>query len=236
MGFLFRYKYHLLAALILLAVLLVSRKTKVLQMTEEADDLPRIETESQVEQAFELMAYRQQNGGDLRNFILKKVKKALPKNYRTQAFEVARSIIVEANHHGLDPLFLMAVISTESSFNPKARGRHGEVGLMQLLPATARWIAPHAGVSADGVNLENPLVNIRIGATYFAQLRKRFNNNGVQYVSAYNMGAKNVKRLLASNKAPKIYSERVITNYKKIYLSVAAQSPSTSGREVASLD
>ena len=227
MSTIFRYKYHLIAIMILMAVLFAGVKTKVTRVTKEAKDLPAVGTQGQLEHALELFPI-QESGSilflnadmDLRHYILSRVQRALPKAQKHRAFEIAHSVITQADHHGMDPLFLLAVIATESSFNLKARGRHGEIGLMQLLPETAKWLAPQAGLDATKLNLEDPSINIRLGATYFAQLRKRFNHHGTRYVSAYNMGAKNVRRLVRANREPNTYSAKVLGNYKKIYANL----------------
>ncbi len=239
MNLLKRYKYHWLAALLLIALLAAGVKTRMPKVTDSPKDLPRVQGQGQLEHALELFPRRLQTQllsmdakGDLRPFILNTVRKSLPEAYRHRAFEVARSIISEANHHGMDPLFLMAVITTESTFNPKARGSHGEIGLMQILPKTAQWLAAQAGVKSEQIDLEDPAVNIRIGATYFAQLRKSFMGHGTRYVSAYNMGSKNVRRLLKSNKEPKIYSSRVIGNYTAFYARI--DKTTQSSRSIAS--
>ncbi len=246
MNLLLRYKYHLLAITILLAAMLAGAKTKVTFVTEEATDLPRIETKGQLGQALELLTPQQaaelhtmEIKGDVREFILNTVRASLPEEYRRRAFEVARSLIIEANHHEMDPLFLMAVAAHESKFKPKARGLHGEIGLLQILPSTAAEIAPHAGVSKELLNLEDPCVNIRIGATYFAQLRKRFNSHGTRYVSAYNMGTGNVRKLLAQKIEPKIYSNKVMSHYTSYYTSIevaAHTSLVATSRSIASVE
>ena len=246
MNLLIRYKYHLLAMTILLAAMLAGAKTKVVQVTEEATDLPLIETKGQISQALELLTppqaaalHAMEVKGDARKFILKTVRASLPAEYRGRAFEVARSLIIESNHHGMDPLFLMAVAAHESKFKPKARGAHGEIGLLQILPSTAAEIAPQAGISKELLNLEDPCVNIRIGATYFAKLRKRFNSHGTRYVSAYNMGAKNVRKLLAKKIEPKIYSNKVMAHYASFYTSFEIASRGTvvaTSRSIASVE
>lgn len=240
MNILLRYRYHIAALTILMAFIFASAKTKVTEITDDAKDLPKIETEGQLEHAIELLPANQtgrvlamEEKTDIRQFIFKKVQQSLPKAYRHRAYEVSRSIIVEANHHGMDPLFLMAVITTESHFNPKVRGSHGEIGLMQILPSTAAWLAPQAGIDSAKIDLEDPSTNIRIGATYFAQLRKRFNNHGTRYVSAYNMGVANVRRLVASNVEPKEYSSKVLGNYRAFY-SVIDKAPAAT-RQIASV-
>jgi len=210
-----------------MAVLLAGVKTKVTHVTEDATDLPPVGTQGQLEHALELFPI-QESGSilsisantDLRSYILNRVKRALPKAQKHRAFEIAHSVITEANHHGMDPFFLLAVIATESSFNLKARGRQGEIGLMQLLPDTVSWLAPQAGFGSTKIDLEDPSVNIRLGATYFAQLRRRFDHHGTRYVSAYNMGVTNVRRLVRANREPNTYSAKVLGNYKKVYASL----------------
>src|SRR5262249_57587310 len=55
----------------------------------------------------------------------------------------------QAQRAGLDPYFVAAVIREESSYDPLARSWVGAVGLMQLMPDTARLVAPHAGLRYD---------------------------------------------------------------------------------------
>lgn len=104
---------------------------------------------------------------------------------------------------------------------------------MQILPQTAKWIAPQAGVDTDFINLENPSLNIRLGATYIAQLRKSFSNNGTRYVSAYNMGSANVRRLVKNKIEPYIYSGKVLDNYQGFYSRLER---SRSARNIASVE
>jgi soluble lytic murein transglycosylase len=237
--------------LVLLGLLALGARIKP-SPAPAAGDLPRIETDSQLGHSLELLSRggrssdysRFLNGAtgiDLRPFLLETVEQSLPLQYRHHAFEIAHAVIAEANHHKMDPFFLLAVIKTESHFNLVAHGSHGEIGLMQILPRTAAWLAPQAGLSSDHLNLEDPSVNIRIGATYFAHLRKMFEGRALRYVGAYNMGATNVRRLLASNTEPRIYAGRVLGNYRKFYKQLTtsyapavmlAQQPV---REVASL-
>lgn len=240
------YTTHLMAALLLLGLFLMSARTKVTAASSiTAYDLPRIETAAQAEHQIELFrkagwAYLldEEQSLDQRAFILSTIENNLPKAMKSKAFEIARAVITEANHHNMDPLFLLAVIKTESRFNIKARGRHGEIGLMQILPKTAAWIAPQAGVGAN-FNLEDPSTNIRIGATYFAQLRKSFGGKAPRYVGAYNMGPANVYKLAAQNIEPKEYPSRVLGFYKGFYKSfskaaITALAKNDHGRSIAS--
>ena len=88
-------------------------------------------------------------------------------------------------------------------------------------------------MDSENINLEDPSLNIRLGATYFAQLRKSFKNNGSRYVAAYNMGSTNVRRLVKNNIEPYIYSGKVLANYKGIYTKI---DKAQTAREIASAE
>ena len=150
-----------------------------------------------------------------KRFIFETVSASLPTAYAEQSFEITKTLIEESNRYDLDPVFLLAVIKTESHFNPRARGRHGEIGLMQILPLTAEWIARR--LNMRDVDLRNPVINIRVGAAHLAQLRQHFDHVGNRYISAYNMGTRAVHRLLRYDIEPGEYSGRVISNYRGFY-------------------
>lgn len=91
-----------------------------------------------------------------------------------------------ARHHGLEPALLMAVISVESRYNPKAVSPKGAKGLMQLMPATARRF----GVE-DAFDIRQ---NLHGGARYLRDLMQRFDNNLELVLAAYNAGEQSVIR------------------------------------------
>lgn len=238
---LIRYKYHLIAVVVLLGLLSMGVKVRVAKPSETAKDLPRIEVKTSLNHADELLPKRLRvaldavsNREDLRGFILDSITQSLPASQKAKAFEVARAVITEANHHHMDPLFLLAVIETESGFNITARGQHGEIGLMQVMPKTANWLARRTKLPAN-FDLNDPSVNIRLGAAYFASLRKKFNGVGRRYVAAYNMGTVNVNRLLAIRTEPKIYPDKVMGNYRKLYGALASTATADLSRHVASM-
>lgn len=101
-----------------------------------------------------------------------------------------------AQRVGLDPFFVAAVIREESSYDPRARSWVGAVGLMQLMPETARVVAAEAGVSfTEPAGLWEPPVNIALGAHYLARLRARF-QEPLLAVAGYNAGPHRVQRWL----------------------------------------
>jgi soluble lytic murein transglycosylase-like protein len=83
-----------------------------------------------------------------------------------------------ANLHHVEAAIVRAIMATESAFNPNARSPVGAIGLMQLMPATAREL---------GVNPLNPEENIEGGVRYFSQLLRIFGGLELALV-AYNGG------------------------------------------------
>lgn len=164
-----------------------------------------------------------ENSNSLGMAIFNEVFKNLPKAYKKEAINLSLAVLHESEKYEFDPVFVLAIVKTESSFNPKARGRHGEIGLMQIKPKTAEWIANKYGIPWRGAkSLENPKVNIRIGIAYMNYLRGRFDGHANKYLSAYNMGAARVSSMYASEKKPKEYSQRVMKNYRDTYRRLAA--------------
>jgi soluble lytic murein transglycosylase len=88
-----------------------------------------------------------------------------------------------------DPLWVMAIIKVESGFLPHARSTRGAVGLMQLLPTTAREIAPEVGVQIQSDDdLKDPDINLHLGVYYLTKLQQMFPDDEVAVLAAYNAG------------------------------------------------
>lgn len=108
------------------------------------------------------------------------------------------AILEHSARNGLEPALVAAVIQAESGFVPDSRSSQGAVGLMQLLPATARFVAEGPRrPSAAPVRLENPEVNIAYGTRYLRYLIDRHGTLPLA-LAAYNGGEANVDRWVAA--------------------------------------
>lgn len=106
--------------------------------------------------------------------------------------EYEDAIRAEAARYDLDPALVAAVIQTESGFVPDSRSSAGAVGLMQLLPETARFVATQPDrPSPSPENLEDPAVNVAYGARYLRYLIDRYGTVPLA-LAAYNGGETNL--------------------------------------------
>jgi soluble lytic murein transglycosylase len=97
-----------------------------------------------------------------------------------------------ARNYRLDPALLAGVIYQESKFNAHVRSSSGAIGLMQLLPDTAKGIAVHTGGSEFRVDdLYNPEINVRYGSWYLRHLLDKYDDERTA-LAAYNAGQQNV--------------------------------------------
>jgi soluble lytic murein transglycosylase len=108
----------------------------------------------------------------------------------------------QAREKGLDPALIAGVIYAESHFRDGQRSQAGALGLMQITPATARYIARKSGGTAFVVgDLATPQVNIAYGSYYLRYLLRRYDGNEAFALAAYNAGEGNVDRWLAQARA-----------------------------------
>jgi soluble lytic murein transglycosylase len=103
-----------------------------------------------------------------------------------------------AQRYAIDPALVKAVIWRESRFNPRVRGRVGEIGLMQIRALTAQeWAKAESRQRLFEGNLFEPELNLQIGIWYLSKLIKRYSHTDVPAAYAladYNAGRNNVLR------------------------------------------
>lgn len=132
------------------------------------------------------------------------------KDFNKNRLRFETTIREYAERYQLPHSLLHAVITAESAYDPNAVSRAGAVGLMQLMPETAK----RYGVS----NRHNPTDNINGGTRYLRDLLQMFNNNLQLALAAYNAGENAVKKY--GNKIPPYtetqnYVKKVIGYYQQ---------------------
>ncbi|HEX6438078.1 MAG TPA: lytic transglycosylase domain-containing protein [Candidatus Binatia bacterium] len=112
-----------------------------------------------------------------------------------EAWELAEVISTESSKYRLDPILILAVIDVESKFQFGAISPAGARGIMQIMPATGKFLVKSVRelgreIKADQFtpeHLDNPVVNIKLGTYYLHDLRKSFRNLN-EALTAYNLG------------------------------------------------
>ena len=117
-----------------------------------------------------------------------------------------------AQRRGIDPYLVAAVVREESSYYPRATSRAGARGLMQLMPATARLMAPPG-------DLDDPGFNIELGTRFLAGLMREFNDPRLA-LAAYNAGPKNVRQWMSTRRTDDIeaFVEQIPFDETRLYV------------------
>ncbi|WP_319422367.1 lytic transglycosylase domain-containing protein [Pleurocapsa sp. FMAR1] len=95
-----------------------------------------------------------------------------------------------AQQEQINPLLVISVMRKESTFDPKIDSAVGAIGLMQIVPPTANWIAKQ--IQLPNYSLTNPDDNIKIGTWYLKHNHDRYQDNSLLAVASYNAGTSNV--------------------------------------------
>ncbi len=111
------------------------------------------------------------------------------------------NFVTEAKNRGLHSSWMFAVTRQESAFMIQAKSHVGAMGLMQLMPATAKETAQRYGIPlATPQSAVIPEINIQLGAAYLSQVLGQFNGNRVLASAAYNAGPGRVRQWLRDAK------------------------------------
>lgn len=152
-----------------------------------------------------------------------------PRRYAADSGSYAHHIQAAATANNIDAALIRAVISAESGYNPYAVSRAGAVGLMQLMPQTARRY--------NVANLHDPEQNIHGGARYLRDLLAMFNNDKRLALAAYNAGEQAVVKY--GNRIPPFretvaYVPKVLNYYERYRNGYASPHESSGYRHAAS--
>jgi soluble lytic murein transglycosylase len=113
---------------------------------------------------------------------------------------IAQAVAEQSQRHGIRPGILLSVILAESSFRTDAVSSKGAVGLMQILPSTAQFIAAEMDLAwEDDATLTDPQLNIALGSAYLRRLLEVYHGDLHLALAAYNMGPGNLQALLETS-------------------------------------
>lgn len=121
------------------------------------------------------------------------------KNDLSLRFPLAHYKLVEkySEKYNVEEAFIYAIIRQESTFRKKVRSSAGALGLMQVIPSTARIISRKYNIRLRNMKkMYKPKTNLNIGTAYLSHLAKRFNNHPVLIAAAYNAGPRQVNKWL----------------------------------------
>lgn len=129
--------------------------------------------------------------------------------------QVTEVIYSECKKYDYDPLFLLAMIFTESSFKRGQVSSAGAEGLMQIRPFVGRSLADKMGVDwKDSTTLFQPELNIKMGSLHLFEMILKFKDVRKAVIS-YNLGESALRDRVRLNKPlPKSYLNKVMDNYK----------------------
>jgi soluble lytic murein transglycosylase-like protein len=134
-------------------------------------------------------------------FVSSIIKEHAPKTVAHE--QLAHLIVEESIKASVDPLFVAAVIRSESMFRTGALSNKGAQGLMQIMPDTAEYVSKLEKISLKGPSgLNDPRTNVRLGVAYLKYLDKMFHGNRERILIAYNWGPANVSQSMKGKRTP----------------------------------
>lgn len=133
--------------------------------------------------------------------------------------EYREFIAQQCSEMGIEQTIVFSLIKAESSWKADAVSSKGAIGLMQLLPSTAQWLAEESGEEITSENLFNPEINITLGISYLQYLQEKYDGNIDRMLAAYNAGEGNVDRWIKEGvniqfKETRNYLKKVRRNIK----------------------
>jgi len=135
-------------------------------------------------------------------------------------------VLEHAARHSLDPLLILALMRQESSFDPRAQSNAQAMGLMQVIPSTARSIAARLGHDDFALrDLFKPAVSLEYGSWFLGQVLREFDGRPFPALAAYNAGGGNVSRWLSRfGDDPDVLVELVPFTETRTYLRIVYEN------------
>lgn len=140
------------------------------------------------------------------------------------AKRLASHLYALCSEHQLDPAFVLSVIQVESNFRTDVVSPAGAIGLMQMMPETARVVGGQIAEFGNRISknprlaLTDPFLNLTLGVIYLKQLKDRYAGLSPYYpLAAYNMGPYRLDTLRAN---PSFKPEKTLKYYKDIMRGV----------------
>jgi soluble lytic murein transglycosylase len=105
-----------------------------------------------------------------------------------------KEVLAQSREVGLDPAYVYGLIRQESRFVMDARSSAGASGLMQIMPATARWTAKKIGLEYRPTMIADRAINLQLGANYLKLVLDDFGGSQAMAAAAYNAGPNRPRR------------------------------------------
>ena len=140
--------------------------------------------------------------------------------YQRYPLAFRRDILAAAKDVGLDPAFMFGLIRQESRFQITARSHVGASGLMQVMPATADWVARKLGMSDyHGGLITDRDTNLKLGAGYLKLVLDDFGGSAPMAAAAYNAGPGRPRKWRDGPRLePAVWAENVPFNETRDYV------------------
>jgi soluble lytic murein transglycosylase len=108
------------------------------------------------------------------------------------------ALIDYSERRNIEPTLLAAIVYEESRFRHRSKSSAGAIGLMQLMPETAGWVAEEMSRPELAVELTEPTANLALGSWYFRYLLDKYEDERLA-LAAYNGGEENLNKWMAEN-------------------------------------
>ena len=136
---------------------------------------------------------------------------------KEEAVKLSGVIYSESKKYSYDPLLIMALILTESSFKKDEESMLGAQGLMQVKPSVGQDLARRSGLELkDSLSLFDPALNIQLGTLHLFELILKFKDVKKALI-AYNLGEDALRtKIKSGDKLPTYFLAKVLKKYKEL--------------------